>query len=158
MKLQQLIPPERICLDIDAKTFEDVIDTLVGILKNTGGVDDFEAVRKSVIDRERQVGTGIGFGVAIPHAEPGPFPEPLAAFGRLVKPVDFHAPDGSKAQLVFLLLTPDETPALHVRLLARICRLTRSENLRRELHKAVSPEEAAKIIADFESDFPELTP
>lgn len=158
MKLQQLIPPERICLDIDAKTPEAVIDALIKTLSDAGAIDDPELVKRNVMERERQVGTGIGFGVAIPHSEPGPYPEPIAAFGRLTNPVDFRSPDGKKVRLVFLLLTPEKTPALHVRLLARICRLTRSAALREQLLNVPTAFEAAAKIAELETDYPELTP
>lgn len=158
MKLQQLIPPERICLDIEAKTPEAVIDVLIKMLADAGAIKDPELVKQNVMERERQVGTGIGFGVAIPHAEPGPYPVPIAAFGRLIKPVDFKSPDGKKVRLVFLLLTPEKTPSLHVRLLARICRLTRSAELREQLLNVATPAEAARKIAELETDYPELTP
>jgi len=158
MKLQELIPPARIRLDIQANTPEEVIKILVDALAETHAIDDPEAVKRSVLKREKQVGTGIGYGVAIPHTEPGSFPQPLVVFGRLAKPIDFHAPDRKKARLVFLLLTPDRTPALHVRLLARICRLTRSRVLRNRLLEVSSPEEAADTIAELEADYPELTP
>ena len=158
MKLQQLIPAERIRLDITAKSAEDVIKALVKMLVENGDLEDGKSVEKMIIERERQVGTGIGYGVAIPHSEPGPFKKPLAAFMRLSKPVDFCAPDNQKVRLVFLLLTPDETPALHVRLLARICRLTRSQKLRDLLLEASTPEDVARNIAELETDYPELTP
>ncbi len=158
MKLKNLIPPERIVLDIDSTSTEDVIQSLVDVLVDSGLNFNRDEVIRNVIDRERQVGTGVGYGVAIPHAEPGPYGQPAAVFARLAKPVDFHAPDGKKANLVFLLLTPDKTPALHVRLLARICRLTRSENLRQQLLKAKDKFEAANTISEIEASFPELTP
>lgn len=157
MKLQQLLSPDRIKLDIEAKDREGVIDQLVGVLAEAGVIDNIDEVRQMVIDREHQVGTGIGYGVAIPHAEPGPFSQPLAVLGRLVKGVDFQAPDKATVRLVFLLLTPDETPALHVRLLARICRLTRAKQLRQKLLEVETPEEAAEVIASAEADYPELT-
>ncbi|MBC8466092.1 PTS sugar transporter subunit IIA [bacterium] len=157
MKLKELIPPEHICLDVQATSPEEVINILVDVLADAGAIIGKDEIKKSVLKRENQVGTGIGFGVAIPHAEPGPFPKPLAAFVRLAKPVDFRAPDKQKANLVFLLLSPDENPALHVRLLARICRLTRSEDLRSELCKAKTAEMAAQKIAELESDYPELS-
>ncbi len=158
MKLSQLLPPERIQLDIHAKDREDVISQMVGILTKAGVIDDNEKVTRMVIEREHQVGTGIGYQVAIPHAEPGPFPEPLIVLGRLSKGIDFQAPDGVPVKLVFLLLTPDDTPALHVRLLARICRLTRSENTRERLLSAADSEEAARLVVEAEADYPELTP
>jgi len=158
MKLYELIPPDHIKLNIEAGKPTKVIEELVDVLTDAGALSDRELVLQNVLDREAQVGTGIGYGVAIPHAEPGPYQRPIVAVGRLIKPVNFHAPDGVKATLVFLLLTPEETPALHVRLLARICRLTRSKALRDRLAAAKTPEEAAAVIESTEMDYPELTP
>lgn len=158
MKLSQLLPPDRIKLDIKARDREDVITQLVEILTKAGVIDDKEKVTRMVIERENQVGTGIGYQVAIPHSEPGPYSYPLAALGRLSEGIDFQAPDGTPVKLVFLLLTPDETPALHVRLLARICRLTRAGKLRSRLLSATSAEEASRFIVETEADYPELTP
>ncbi len=157
MKLFQLLNPDRIKLDIQAKDREGVIEELVNLLAEAGDLQDHEAVSKMVIDREMEVGTGIGYGVAIPHTEPGPFHEPLAALGRLTRGIDFQAPDSEPARLIFLLLTPESAPALHVRLLARICRLLKSEELRRRLLSAENPRAAAEAIAEAEADFPELT-
>ncbi|MFH0765017.1 MAG: PTS sugar transporter subunit IIA [Calditrichota bacterium] len=157
MKLQELLPADRIQLDVSAEDREDAIRCLVNLAAKNEGLSDPEAILRQVLEREKQVGTGIGFGVAIPHAEPGPYAQPLAAFCRLKKGVDFKAPDGQKARLIFLLLTPRETPALHVRLLARICRLTRSTLLRDKLLNAVDPAEVVAIIASVEADYPELT-
>ncbi len=158
MKLYQLLSPDRIMLDIPATDCESVIDCLVTVLEKSGAIDNHELVKKMVLDRECQVGTGIGYGIAIPHADPGPFAEPIVAFGRITQGVDFHAPDGGEARLIFLLLTPDKTPALHVRLLARICRLTKSETLREQLLEVKDAEQASAIIAAAEVDYPELNP
>lgn len=156
MKLHQLLPPNRIRLGITAKTREDVIEQLIALLDDDGVLADSALVREKVLHREHQVGTGIGYGVAIPHTEPGSFPDPLAVMGRLTEPVDFLAPDKKPARLVFLLLTPEKTPALHVRLLARICRLLRSAKLREKLLNAADSEHASNLIAAAEADFPEL--
>lgn len=158
MKLYQLLSADRIKLNLTATTREDVIDQLATVLTGSTDLPHHEMVKEMVLKREEQVGTGIGYGVAIPHADPGPFPQPLVAFGRLTAGVDFHAPDGGKAQLIFLLLTPEKTPALHVRLLARICRLLKSDNLRLNLLSAEQPEQAVTAIKEAEADYPELNP
>lgn len=158
MKLHELLKPEHITLDFKARNREEVIDELIELLVKSSAIDDPVKVKRMVIEREHEVGTGIGYGVAIPHSEPGPFPQPRAAFMRLKKGVDFYAPDGETARLIFLLLTPDRTPALHVRLLARICRLLKSQSLRERLLEAASVEDAYKAIYEAEADYPELIP
>ncbi len=158
MKLHELLTSDHILLDMQAQDRESVIESLVNLLAKARDLEDADAVKNMVIEREHEVGTGIGYGVAIPHTEPGPFPRPLAAFGRLAKGVNFHSPDGGLSRLIFLLLTPDRSPALHVRLLARICRLLKSQKLRNKLLEADNPLVAADILAQAETDFPELTP
>lgn len=158
MKLHELLKPDRILLDFSASNREDVINCLVDLLVDAGAIENPESAKKAVIEREHEVGTGIGYGVAIPHAEPGPFPAPLAALTRLNKGINFHSPDNDKARLIFLLLTPDKTPALHVRLLARICRLLRSDALRKTLLEAEDVETVARAISESEADYPELMP
>jgi len=157
MKLQHLITADRIRLDVKVETAEKAIEYLVSVLAESNSIQDAKDITEKVLRRENQVGTGIGYGVAIPHADPGPYNEPQVVMARADQPIDFHSPDGTKARLIFLLLTPDETPALHVRLLARICRLTKSESVRIKLLNAESSEVAANIICESERDFPELT-
>jgi len=158
MKLYQLLTSERIRLGIAAKSRDEVIVQLVNLLASETIITDPETVTAQLLERERQVGTGVGFGVAIPHADPGPYSEPALAFARLTEKLNFNAPDGGGADLVFLLLTPDKTPALHVRLLARMCRLIRSAGLRNMLLTAETPEEVIAGICAVEADFPELNP
>lgn len=158
MKISNLLSADRILLDIEAHKPEGVIEALVNLLAEVNAIEDPDTVLKLVIDRELEVGTGIGYGVAIPHTEPGPFPEPLLAFGRTVNGINFHSPDGSKARLIFLLLTPDKTPALHVRLLARICRLMKCRDLREKLLEVRNSVAAARLISEIEADYPELNP
>jgi len=158
MKLHELLLADRIVLDFSASKREAVIEKLVNMLAEIDAIKNEEEVKRLVLEREHEVGTGIGYGVAIPHTEPGAFSHPLIAFCRLAQGVNFHSPDGGVARLIFLLLTPDRTPALHVRLLARICRLLKSRDLRSKLLEVSDPQDAANLIADAEADFPELTP
>ena len=154
----ELLKSDHITLDLAVKNREETIDEMVKLLANSSAISNPEQTKKMVIEREHEVGTGIGYGVAIPHTEPGPFEQPCAALARLKKGVNFQAPDGGTARLIFLLLTPDRMPALHVRLLARICRLMKSSRLRELLLKAATIEEAYNAIAEAEEDFPELIP
>ena len=158
MKLHQLLKPDLIKLDLNSDDRTGIIGELVDLLAHAGYLKDAESVRRMVVNRESEVGTGIGYGVAIPHCDPGPFPQPMLAFGRLSNGIDFQAPDNKPVRLIFLLLTSDKTPALHVRLLARICRLLKSRELRQKLLEAPDSEAAAGAIAAQEADYPELTP
>ena len=103
MKLHELLLADRIALDFSASKREAVIEKLVNMLAKSNAIDDEEKVKQLVIEREHEVGTGIGYGVAIPHTEPGAFSSPLLSFCRLAQGVNFHSPDGGVARLIFLL-------------------------------------------------------
>jgi len=156
MKISEIIQPSTIKLDITVTARREIISELVGLLHLTGNVTDPAAVVQMVWKRECEVGTGIGFGVAIPHSDPANYDRPHLAFGRLKEAADFTAPDSIPVRLVFLLLSPDDQPALHIRFLARLCRLLKSSALRDRLFAAISPGEAYSAIAAAEAEYPDL--
>lgn len=90
--------------------------------------------------------TGIGNGVAIPHAKTEAVDSLVAAFGRVPDGVDFKSLDGEPAHLIFLLLSPQEEAGLHVRALARISRMLKNAEFRERMLNADDAEEIFSII------------
>lgn len=86
--------------------------------------------------REALGTTGIGDGIAIPHARLSGLGRPLALFARLDRPVDWRAIDGQKVDLVFLLLSPETDPGLHLQALAGVTRRLRDGEVARGLRAA----------------------
>lgn len=97
---------------------------------------DTRAVLDAALLRERVSGTGMGEGVAIPHARVSGLPATLSVFARLEPPVDFGAMDGLPADLVVLLLTPSEKGADHLKALAEASRFLRRAETRGHLREA----------------------
>jgi PTS system nitrogen regulatory IIA component len=89
-----------------------------------------------LMERERLGGTGVGEGVAIPHARIPGLPRPMAAFARLAPPIEFDAIDGRPVDLVFALVTPETQGGDHLKALARVARFLRSSNVRERLRAA----------------------
>ena len=102
---------------------------------------DGESFADCVIAREALGGTGVGDGVAFPHAEIEGLTRPLLAFARLEKGLDFDAPDGAPVTLVFLLLTPPGEYDQELQLLSAMARLLTVEQVRRGLGEAASERE-----------------
>ena len=98
------------------------------------------AVLERIEERERLGSTGFGRGVAIPHARIDGLARPVAAFLRLEAPVAFDAADGMPVDLVFGLLSPEQSGAAHLHALAAISRLMRDERMHRALSEAPSAE------------------
>jgi PTS system nitrogen regulatory IIA component len=98
------------------------------------------AVLERIEERERLGSTGFGRGVAIPHARIDGLARPVAAFLRLEAPVAFGAADGMPVDLVFGLLSPEQSGAAHLHALAAISRLMRDERMHRALSEAPGAE------------------
>jgi mannitol/fructose-specific phosphotransferase system IIA component (Ntr-type) len=114
-----------------------------------------QALLRALIDREQLHSTGIGDGVALPHARnvlPDLLRKPVIVFGRHPKGIAFGAIDGAPAQLFFLLVATSVSQ--HLFILARISRLLRQPNVRQELLKAATPEKIIALIREAEAHLP----
>lgn len=108
---------------------------------------DAREIQKKVLERERSGSTGVGDGVAIPHARLEEITFPVGAFLRLSgEGVDFDAVDNSPCNLIFMILAPESSHADHLRALAQVSRAFRQKTLREKLLKAQSEQELMDIL------------
>ena len=119
-----------------------VIDALVDALVRTGKIraDDREPVRKAVRDREASKGTGIGYGIAMPHASVPAVQDAVAIVAHLDPPVDFQALDNLPVKLCVLLLTPQGQFQHHLQTLAAFARFLSDKDHRAKLENAPTAE------------------
>jgi PTS system nitrogen regulatory IIA component len=93
-------------------------------------------VLDALLEREAAGSTGVGYGVAVPHARLGGLGRLRGVFVRLEQPVEFEAVDDRPVDLLFALLAPPEAGGDHLRALARVSRILRQSDLREQLRKA----------------------
>ncbi|NDC58615.1 MAG: transcriptional regulator, partial [Alphaproteobacteria bacterium] len=127
--LDDLILTAAITPRLAATSKRQAIQVLVETLAPLAGVDA-RAAFDSVLMRERLSGTGVGDGVAMPHARVAGIKAPIAAFARLDPPIDFGAIDTRPADLMVLLLAPVDRGGDHLKALARLSRFFRRSDLR----------------------------
>ena len=139
MNVPIALSPECVAI-IAADDKREVLAALAGVFAGAWQLDD-ELVLEHLEERERLGSTGFGRGVAIPHARYPDLSRPVAAVLRLDQPVDYTAADGLPVELVFGLLSPENSGATHLHALATVSRLMREEKLRDSL--ADAPDEAA---------------
>lgn len=138
MSLETILPPERSLFDVPGGSKKRVLEFFsTFIAQNTPSLDSQEVFAR-LIARERLGSTGIGNGVAIPHARSPHCKEPVAAFLRLAEPVDFDAIDGEPVDLVFVLLVPEEADAAHLALLAEVAGIMNDAETRARLRGSQS--------------------
>jgi fructose-specific phosphotransferase system IIA component len=156
MRLGELIDERSIDLYLEPQGREAVIETLVNRLAESGLISDREEVLDAVLERERALSTGVGAGVAVPHATVEGLERAVVSFGRSLKGVEFGALDEKPVRLVFLLLAPQEEISLHLKLLSRVSRLCNSKTFREALLAASNPADVLNILREHESELQEL--
>jgi len=152
MNIIDLISREAISVDLKASRKEEVISELVSLLVGSGDVKKSgkDEILKSLKEREDLGSTGIGKGVAIPHAKCPSVKKMIAAFGISKTGIDFKSLDGEPTYIFLLLIAPGETPGPHLKALAKIARLLDDKFIRERLRSAKNPAEIVRIIKDEE--------
>lgn len=152
MKLLDVLDAEAILPDLKAHTKTEVLEELVIPVARSSGAAVEELVRV-LLDRERLGSTGIGGGIGIPHGKIPGIDRLFLGFGRSRQGIDFESLDGRPTQIFFLLMTPESSAGLHLKVLARISRLLKNEAFKERLLQAVTREEIAAIIQGEDEDF-----
>jgi len=150
-EINQILPPQQVRIGLSGATKTEVINALVDVLEGHPGVDEFEAVRSAVFEREDMMSTGVGKGLGLPHAKTSAVTETLAAFATTAEPVDFGAIDDEPIRLLLLLVGPEEHKSQHVKILGRISRLVSRDQLREQLLEAESPDTIIEILRNGEA-------
>ena len=152
LKISDILAPSCVCLDLDAADKTDLLTKLVDVVSATGKVKDRDTLLKVILDREKLMSTGIGFGVALPHGKSGVVASSAAAVATLRDPIDFDALDDKPVNIVLLLVGTEENVGAHLRLLSRISRMVGAEQFRSALLEAHSVEDVLDLFASFEEE------
>lgn len=156
MKIEGLLSESRIVLNLELATKAEVIDAMLDIVAGHSGVRDLGKLRRDVLKREKEMSTGIGKQIALPHAKTEAVADPVLALATLKSRIHFDSIDNEPVQIIFLLATPEEMLAEHLKLLGRITRLAGREDVRSRLLSASSATEVLALFKEEEKDFPQI--
>lgn len=145
-KWDRLLREKNILVGMKARRSIDAIRELSELLGEEDGVLDAKRFLADVIQREQQGSTGVGKGVAVPHAHEDSIERQLLAVGISNEGIDFRSVDGAPVHIVALLATPRKHQKQHMELLAALSRLLQQEDFRRSLIEA---RDAAEVLAVF---------
>ena len=149
MLLSELLTPERVRIPLLANDKQGVLRELTRFLVDLSG-GDYGDILAAVQEREGVLSTGIGFGIAIPHAKSPTINQLSLVSGVSAEPIPFDAIDGEPVRLFFLLVGPEAAAGSHVKALSRIARLARRETVREALIKAEDAKAYYDVIVDAE--------
>lgn len=152
MKITDYLTVKDVLPDLAAENLKGVLEELSAHLVETKKFEDSSVLVDTLIEREKLGSTGIGNGVAIPHGRMAGLDEILIVFGRSKKGIDFDAHDGQPVHLFFLLAAPEDSAGDHLKALARISRIIKSQECRENLLNANGPEKLYNIITEEDPD------
>jgi len=151
MKILDALLKEAILSDLKADDKKGVLEELVTPVARIAGINHDYLV-KVLMERERLGSTGIGEGIGIPHGKVKDLESLVLGFGLSRKGVDFDSMDGQPAYIFFLLLTPENSTGLHLKLLARISRILKNDLFKQKLLGATNRDEIYSIIKEEEEE------
>lgn len=152
MKITQLLTESTIILDVAASSKPEVIAELVAQLDRAGKLNDPAQFTKDILAREEQSTTGIGEGIAIPHAKSRAVKEPAIAFGRSNSGLDYESMDGQPANLFFMIAATEGANDAHLEALSRLATFLMDGDFRSRILAATTKQEVLQAVTDKETE------
>ncbi|HFI0102067.1 TPA: fructose-specific PTS transporter subunit EIIC [Streptococcus suis] len=148
MKIQDVLRKDVMLLDLQATSKEAVIDEMIASLVEKGYVTDFEVFKTGIMNREAQTTTGLGDGIAMPHAKNAAVKEATVLFAKSNKGVDYASLDGQPTDLFFMIAAPEGANDTHLAALAELSKYLMKPGFADRLRAVTNPEE---VIAVFDT-------
>ena len=152
MKILDVMPKEAILDDLKSQNKKGLLEELVAPLAASTDLNSDDLVRV-LMERERLGSTGIGGGIGIPHGKIKDLESLVLGFGLSRKGIDFESIDGEPTHIFFVLITPEDSTGLHLKLLARISRILKNDQFKEQLLNAADQDEIFDIIKQEDEEF-----
>lgn len=146
MRLLDLISPERV-IWLRSEGKEEALKELVEVLARAKQVGDKDELMKAIMERESIMSTGIGLGIAVPHAKISSVTDFVIAIGISKKGIDFNSLDDKPVHIIVMIAGPNKQE-VYLRILAKVVLMLKSEEVRRRILEASSPEEVIRVIGE----------
>ena len=151
MKIQDVLRKDVMLLDLQATSKEAVIDEMITSLVDKGYVTDFEVFKTGILNREAQTTTGLGDGIAMPHAKKAAVKVATVLFAKSNKGVDYASLDGQPTDLFFMIAAPEGANDTHLAALAELSKYLMKPGFADKLRSVSSPEEVIAVFDEAEA-------
>lgn len=151
MKLEDVLIKDSIILNLNAREKREILEEMVEDLSEKVVGLNNEELLELLLEREKLGSTGIGYGVAIPHAKMKGIKNILVSFARSTRGIDFQSTDEKPVHLFFLIVAPENATSSHLKILSEISRILRESDFRKKLLKARDVDEIYRAIMEADS-------
>lgn len=150
MNIKDLMVKEAMIMDLQATDKKGAIDEMVQKMFDAGRISDIDTYKEGILAREAQTSTGLGDGIAMPHAKNSAVKEATVLFAKSQKGVDYEALDGQPTYLFFMIAAPEGANDTHLQALAALSRLLIDADFVGKLKEANTPEEVQDLFQTAE--------
>lgn len=155
MKIQDILQKKSILIDLNSTDKLEILTQMAGFMSSLYGLPNGESISQKIIEREGDMSTGIGYGIAIPHARITGIDRLYMVAGRSVQGIEFNAIDEQPVHLLFMMISPTNTSTDHTQILSSLSRIMSYEDVRRKLLASDTPEAFLDIIIKSEDKYVE---
>jgi fructose-specific phosphotransferase system IIA component len=155
VKIQDILQKNAIITNLEASSKSELLTQMAQYLISLYDLNDQAGVAQKIIDREAEMSTGIGFGIAIPHARIDGIDRVFMIAARSVSGIDFDAIDEQTVHLIFMLVSPVSSSSQHTQILSALSRIMSYEDIRKNLLESNDPETFLSVIVDGENKYVE---
>jgi len=145
--IRSYLSPDRVC-DLTSTTKDGAILELVSLAARSPAIEDAEKLQEAIFEREGIMSTGIGLGIAIPHAKIPSVKDFVVALGRAPKGIDFNALDQKPVRIVVVIAGPSREQQRYLEILAGVTLRLKSEAVRTSVIEAESADAVVEILAN----------
>lgn len=149
--MESVLMKDHIILNSQGSHADEITNEMIDLLVKKGFVGDKELFKQDVAQREAQSSTGVGEGIAMPHAKSKAVVKPAIVFLRTAKPIEYNAIDGKPVDLFFLIAVPDEGYDLHLKIIGNLATKLMKSEVVNVLRTSKSEEEVLAILTDKET-------
>ena len=150
MKIKDLLQKSSILIDPPAADKKGIITQLAAHLALMHNLPDGRLIAQKILEREAEVSTGIGYGIAIPHSRVEKIDRIYMVAARSVKGIDYSSIDGQPVHLIFMLISPAGASTEHMRVLSSLSRIMSYEDIRKKLIAAKRAEQFLDLLIKSE--------
>ena len=149
MTISALLSPQRIFLDTEISSKKKLLELIANIVADQTRLAE-SLIYNNLLNRERLGSTGLGHGIAVPHARLENLDKTIGCLFRLKEPVNFEAPDNQPVDLVFTIIIPQEATEEHLMILSSLARIFSQTDVCEAIRGATSRDEIVQIIESAE--------
>ena len=150
MNIVNLLNEDNVLPNLNVSNKKEALEQVISSLSSQVSKEELEAIHDAVFEREEIMSTGVGKGLAIPHGKTAAIDDNYAAFALLKDGIEYQAIDGEPVRMIFLLVGPQDSNRLHIKMLSRISRLMNNNAFTEKLVEANSSKKIIELFTEEE--------